>query len=294
MAVGALIVGRAEGRRQTVDLDALRGALGLRLALGATRAAATARTAITALVLARFLAGGFRLGGHRLALTLAAARFAILTILALTLLTARLAFLAARLFGFGRLFGDLALVAAFLELVILEARAALLVLMRILILEPGAILVEDAEIMVRELEIIFGHDTVALSLGVTREIPIFLMQLGRVAARPVVDPVASIGAIAAGAPHLRAAAATATAVLPIVDQRFRVLVPGGPSHHSRRSRPAFVRALPGDSQAPSMICAPASGVWRSHAPFRVAAPHAERQAIGFGMGPQRSNTMFRC
>jgi hypothetical protein len=79
--------------------------------------------------------------------------------------------------------------------------------------------------MIRELEIIFGHDAIALRLGIACEIPIFLMQLGRVAARPVVDPVASIGAIAAGTTHLRTAAATATAVLPIVDQRFRVLVP---------------------------------------------------------------------
>ena len=110
---------------------------------------------------------------------------------------------------------------------ILAILILLLALTLALLLEAGAAFGEHAEIMIRELEIIFGHHPVALGLGVPREIAVFLVELDGVAARPIVDPVASIGTVGVRSPHLRAAAATATAVLPIVDQRFRVLVPGG-------------------------------------------------------------------
>ena len=123
------------------------------------------------------------------------------------------------------------IVAVAIEVVgIVAILAVLVALLRALtlalLLEAGAGLGEHTEIMVRELEIIFGHHPVALGLGVAREIAVFLVELDGVAARPIVDPVASIGTVGVRSPHLRAAAATATAVLPIVDQRFRVLVPG--------------------------------------------------------------------
>ena len=124
-------------------------------------------------------------------------------------------------------------IAIIVEVVGIVAILAILVLLLALtlalalLLEAGAAFGEHAEIMIRELEIIFGHHPVALGLGVPREIAVFLVELDGVAARPIVDPVASIGTVGVRSPHLRAAAATATAVLPIVDQRFRVLVPGG-------------------------------------------------------------------
>jgi hypothetical protein len=79
--------------------------------------------------------------------------------------------------------------------------------------------------VIRELEIIFGHHAIALGLGITREILVFLKELSGVTTRPIVDPVASVTAVVGAAHLLRTATtATATAVLPIVDQRLRVLV----------------------------------------------------------------------
>jgi len=140
-----------------------------------------------------------------------------------------------RLDGFGA--DRLAVVAIFVAVAIIVEVIGIVAILAILILllaltlalllEAGAAFGEHAEIMIRELEIIFGHHPVALGLGVPREIAVFLVELDGVAARPIVDPVASIGTVGVRSPHLRAAAATATAVLPIVDQRFRVLVPGG-------------------------------------------------------------------
>src|SRR5690606_9337054 len=95
-----------------------------------------------------------------------------LTVAAVAPLFGAVAAFAALLAALGLLLETLVLVALFaLAPVLLEARA---------------ILVDDAEIMVRELEIIFGVDPVALHLRVTRQILVFLEQLGGVAARAVV------------------------------------------------------------------------------------------------------------
>ena len=51
-----------------------------------------------------------------------------------------------------------------------------------LLLEAGAVFAEHAEIMVRELEIIFGVDAIALHLRVARQRLVFFEQLGGVAA----------------------------------------------------------------------------------------------------------------
>jgi hypothetical protein len=145
--------------------------------------------------------------------------------------------------------------------------------------------------MIRELEIIFGHHAIALGLGVAREILIFLKELGSIAARPIVDPVASVTAVV-GAPHLlRAAAttATATAVLPIVDQRLRVLVLRGLENSPllpaqlRRHRPGH----PGDSLVRSKgRASDKAHAWRAPDPRRRSG---EQQAIGSGMGQQLGN-----
>ena len=80
---------------------------------------------------------------------------------------------------------------------ILVAVVIIVALARPLLLEAGAALVEDAEIMIRKLEVIFGLDAVALHLRVARQPLIFLEQLGGVAALPVVLAVARTGIVAA-------------------------------------------------------------------------------------------------
>ena len=86
-----------------------------------------------------------------------------------------------------------------------------------LLLEAGAALVRDAEIMVGELETIFGLHAVALKLRVARERLVFLKQLRGIAARAVVLPVAHIGRLVRRTRSAATAAATA-AVLTIVYQ----------------------------------------------------------------------------
>ena len=79
---------------------------------------------------------------------------------------------------------------------------------------------KHAEIMISELQIIFGVDPVALHLGVARQRLVFLEQLGRIAARPIINAIAVFGTTPRIATTLRALpATTATAAgLTIVDQ----------------------------------------------------------------------------
>jgi len=60
---------------------------------------------------------------------------------------------------------------------------------RVLFLEPGAALAKDAEVVIRELEIIFGLDAVARELRVTRHALVFLEELRGVTALAIVLPV---------------------------------------------------------------------------------------------------------
>jgi hypothetical protein len=55
-----------------------------------------------------------------------------------------------------------------------------------------AVFRNDAEIMVGELEIIFGENTIALQLRFARQIFIFLKKLGSIATRPIIDAAAII------------------------------------------------------------------------------------------------------
>lgn len=161
-----------------------------------------------------------------------AASFALLLALPIVALRLALPVLALRLLGGA---DRLALVAIFL-LIALEIaagcraeaetvveRIALRLTARLVV--AAALIAQDTEIMIGELQVIFGIDPVALHLRLTRHVAVFLVQLRRVAARAVVDPVAVVRpartalswvvptAIAARAP----ATATATG-LPIVDQ----------------------------------------------------------------------------
>ena len=65
---------------------------------------------------------------------------------------------------------------------------------RILILEARAAFAEHAEIMVRELQIIFGLDAVARELRVARHALVFFEQLGGIAALAIVLAVARLSA----------------------------------------------------------------------------------------------------
>jgi hypothetical protein len=87
---------------------------------------------------------------------------------------------------------------------------------RVLVLEPRAAFAEQAEIMVRELQIIFGLDTVTRKLSVACHALVFLKQLGGIAALTIVLAVARLSA-EVPCPALSTTAASAAA-LSIVDQ----------------------------------------------------------------------------
>jgi len=138
------------------------------------------------------------------ALVTIAARTTRSTILAVSLILAIVTFGVLGVAGLDQL------LVAFVLVHLLVAVAA-----RILILEPGAILAQDAEIMIRELEIIFGLDAVARELRVARHALVFLEQLRGIAALTVVlaVPGLSTQALAPLSP-----AAAPAAALTIVDQ----------------------------------------------------------------------------
>jgi hypothetical protein len=87
---------------------------------------------------------------------------------------------------------------------------------RVLVLEASAVLAQHAEIMVRELEKIFGLDAVARKLGVARHALVFFQELGGVAALAIVLAVPRLSAEVPTSPLSPAAASAAT--LSIIDQ----------------------------------------------------------------------------
>ncbi|VXC73013.1 conserved hypothetical protein [Sphingomonas sp. 8AM] len=97
---------------------------------------------------------------------------------------------------------------------------------RLLIVRPAALVRKNPEIMIRELQIIFGVDAITRHLRVAGHVLVLFEQLRRIAACATVDPVAAVTlSMTAAALTLRLAtttAATAT-VLTVVDQ-FTVLV----------------------------------------------------------------------
>ena len=100
---------------------------------------------------------------------------------------------------------------------------------RIRFLVTRAAFGKHAEIMIGELEIIFGQHAVAGLLRIARERLVFFEQLRRVTARATVDAVTHFGAATAPAPAaaailaLAAPTATAAGLLSIVDQAVVVL-----------------------------------------------------------------------
>jgi hypothetical protein len=92
---------------------------------------------------------------------------------------------------------------------------AIVVALPALVLEPRPALAQHAEIMIRELQIIFSLDAVSGELGIACHALVFFEQLGGIAARAIVLPVARRPAeIRASLPSAAAAAAT----LKIIDQ----------------------------------------------------------------------------
>jgi hypothetical protein len=122
---------------------------------------------------------------------------------------------------------------------------------------------QHAEIMVGELQIIFGQHAVAGLLRVAGKRLILFEQLRCVSARPVVDAVATFGATTAAAAAIVATGAilalstptaTATGLLTIIDQVEFVLSKGffkqiplcplAPSYPNRRTISGFTKLLP--------------------------------------------------
>ena len=83
---------------------------------------------------------------------------------------------------------------------------------------PRAIVGENAKVMIRELQIIFGVHPVTLRLGIARQVLVFLKKLGRIAARTIVDAIARIAAPAVTL-RARVVPAATAAGLTIIDQR---------------------------------------------------------------------------
>ena len=174
---------------------------------------------------------------HVVALTVVTLTVVALTVIALSVLAlifARL-LLRARLLT-GRLeiaehvaFAVVAVAVAFVE-AILTGVFALRTAIGIRLFVPRARLRQHAEIMIGELQMIFGQHTIAGLLCVARQSLVFFKQLRRVAARAIIDPVAVIdAALTATLPtavrSLTAPAATATGLLTIVDQVDVILKP---------------------------------------------------------------------
>jgi hypothetical protein len=115
-----------------------------------------------------------------------------------------------------------------------------------LFFEPSTLVADHAEIMVRELQIIFGGDAVALTLRIRGHVLVLFVQLAGIATGAAVDPVAIVAATLALTATVIAATATAGPIiattaasptgLPIVDQAVRPC---------RRIDASGVCALPG-------------------------------------------------
>jgi hypothetical protein len=114
---------------------------------------------------------------------------------------------------FQRAFGLAVIIILAVEAIVVAVAAKALLLFL-----PRTVVSENAEIMIRELQIIFGVDAVALRLGIARQILVFLKKLGGIAARAIVDAIARIAAPAITL-RARIIPATTAAGLRIIDQR---------------------------------------------------------------------------
>lgn len=128
---------------------------------------------------------------------------------------------ALRLFGtafLARIFRRVEIITVIIEIFIGTAET----LLRLLFFLSGAIVGQNAEIVVRELQIIFRVHPITDHLSVARHILVFFKKLGRVTAGAVVDTIAAVATTpvaAAGTTIIVPAAITATG-LPVVDQEL--------------------------------------------------------------------------
>ncbi len=76
----------------------------------------------------------------------------------------------------------------------------------------------DPEIVIRELEIIFRQNTIALKLRLARQILVFLKHLRRIAARPVIDTAAIVLAATTVVARRTTTASATTTLLTIIKQ----------------------------------------------------------------------------
>jgi hypothetical protein len=116
--------------------------------------------------------------------------------------------LVAGFIGFGLSLGELLVALVFAFVALVAARA--------LVFEARTVFAEHSEIVIRELQIIFGLDSVARELGVARHALVFLEQLRGIAALAI---VLSITGLSADIPASALSPATApAAALTIIDQ----------------------------------------------------------------------------
>jgi hypothetical protein len=200
------------------------GALG-RLLLGSLIAAwLLTRTIVlltTFLLTTLLLTGAVILLARTIVLTRAVVPLAGLLLAGALVLLARAFFLAVpAILAFAAL---LEAVLAFLLVVHVLAEIVAARRRRALLVETAAALAQHAEIMIRELQIIFGVDAIALRLRVAREALIFFEQLGGIAAGAVVDAIATILAAGLTIARLLTATAATTAVLTIIYQLGLIL-----------------------------------------------------------------------
>jgi hypothetical protein len=119
-----------------------------------------------------------------------------------------------------------------------------LIAARTLLFEARPALAEHPEIMIGELQIIFGHHAVALHLGIPREALILFVQLAGVAARAAIQTTAAVRGAVGAIGRTRPAAAATAAVLTIVDQLFAAFVTGELSPLQIRASPGYTMRVP--------------------------------------------------
>jgi hypothetical protein len=181
----------------------LRCLLGFRLVAADSRRKHVERNGLAAVHMARpRVSPSFAIATVIAVAAIIAARTALAVESVATILT-----IVARSFGFG--FNHL-LVAVIIIGVIVALTA------RILLLKAAAALTQHAEIVVRELEIIFGLDAVARKLRIARHALVFLEQLGGVAALAIILAVARLSAEVTTASL--SPTTTPAAALSVVDQ----------------------------------------------------------------------------
>ena len=128
---------------------------------------------------------------------------------------------ALRLFGtafLARIFRRVEIITVIIEIFIGTAET----LLRLLFFLSGAIVGQNAEIVVRELQKIFRVHPITDHLSVARHILVFFKKLGRVTAGAVVDTIAAVATtpVAAARTTIIVPAAITATGLPVIDQEL--------------------------------------------------------------------------